>query len=155
MVGGGETAALSGSDAMAGTGVAVVGCGAWGRNLARNFAGLGALCALVDPHAAVVEKLAETHGGRAASFEDVLADRRIDAVAIATQPSRHAALALSALHAGKHVLVEKPIALLANETVPEQRRHPPHVGTQRSIALLPAHPPRFAQRGRPRAVRLG
>jgi predicted dehydrogenase len=111
MVGGGETAALSGSDARAGTGVAVVGCGAWGRNLVRNFGGLGALCALVDPHAAVVEKLAETHGGRAASFEDVLADGRIDAVAIATQPSRHAALALAALHAGKHVLVEKPIAL--------------------------------------------
>jgi predicted dehydrogenase len=91
--------------------VAVVGCGAWGRNLVRNFAELGALGALVDPHASVVESLVEAHGGRAASFEEVLADETIDAVAIATQPSRHAALALAALHAGKHVLVEKPIAL--------------------------------------------
>jgi predicted dehydrogenase len=91
--------------------VAVVGCGAWGRNLVRNFAELGALGALVDPHASVVESLVEAHGGREASFEEVLADETIDAVVIATQPSRHAALALSALHAGKHVLVEKPIAL--------------------------------------------
>jgi UDP-2-acetamido-3-amino-2,3-dideoxy-glucuronate N-acetyltransferase len=98
-------------NARADTEVAVVGCGAWGRNLVRNFAELGALGALVDPHAAALGALAEAHGGRPASFEEVLADERIDAVAIATQPSRHATLALAALHAGKHVLVEKPIAL--------------------------------------------
>jgi len=44
------------------------------------------------------------------SVEDVLADKEIDAVYIATNNASHAKLALQALEAGKHVLVEKPIA---------------------------------------------
>lgn len=91
--------------------VAVIGCGAWGRNLVRNFAELGALGPLVDPHDRAVRELAAVHGGRAASLEGVLADPGVHAVAVATQPSRHASVALAALGAGKHVFVEKPLAL--------------------------------------------
>src|SRR5687767_1919477 len=63
--------------------VAVVGCGAWGKNLVRNFAELGALEALVDPHPARVDALVAQHGGRALSFEAALADPAIEAFAIA------------------------------------------------------------------------
>jgi UDP-2-acetamido-3-amino-2,3-dideoxy-glucuronate N-acetyltransferase len=51
------------------------------------------------------------HGGQALSFEEALACPAVQGVVIATQPSRHHALARQALEAGKHVLVEKPIAL--------------------------------------------
>ncbi len=48
-------------------------------------------------------------------YADLLADSRIDAVYISTHPSAHCALALAAMRAGKHVLVEKPLCLGACE----------------------------------------
>jgi predicted dehydrogenase len=92
-----------------------VGCGYWGKNLVRNFAELGALEALVDVHQPNVEALVARHGGRPCSFEAVLADPAIEAVAIATPAGLHYALAKQALQAGKHVFVEKPLALEVSE----------------------------------------
>jgi predicted dehydrogenase len=89
----------------------VIGCGAWGQNLVRCFAELGCLSAIADHHAAVVEMVASRYGSRALSFEQILAEPSIQAVAIATQPSTHHHLAKRALLAGKHVFVEKPLAL--------------------------------------------
>ncbi len=91
--------------------IAVVGCGYWGKNLVRVFAELGALAALVDAHRLTVEALAAKHGGRAMSLEAALADPTIDAVAIAAPAALHYSLAKQALKAGKHVFVEKPLAL--------------------------------------------
>jgi predicted dehydrogenase/acetyltransferase-like isoleucine patch superfamily enzyme len=91
--------------------IAVVGCGYWGKNLVRVFAELGALAALVDAHRPTVEALTAKHGGRAMSFEAALADPTIDAVAIAAPAALHYSLAKQALKAGKHVFVEKPLAL--------------------------------------------
>lgn len=48
-------------------------------------------------------------------FQDVLEDKDVDAVLIATRHNLHASMALEALRAGKHVLLEKPLALLAEE----------------------------------------
>ncbi|MFI5013599.1 MAG: Gfo/Idh/MocA family oxidoreductase [Hyphomicrobiales bacterium] len=91
--------------------VAVVGCGYWGKNLVRVFAELGALAALVDAHRPTVEALTAKHGGRAMPLEAALADRKIDAVAIAAPAALHYTLAKQALNAGKHVFVEKPLSL--------------------------------------------
>ncbi len=91
--------------------IAVVGCGQWGRNLVRNFAKLGVLAALADADAGRAEELARTHGVPARAFDAILADHAIEAVVIATPAETHAALALRALAADKHVFVEKPLAL--------------------------------------------
>jgi UDP-2-acetamido-3-amino-2,3-dideoxy-glucuronate N-acetyltransferase len=91
--------------------VAVVGCGYWGKNLVRNLAELGALEALVDAHAPTVEALRGQFGGRALGFEATLDDPEIAALAIAAPAAMHHALAQKALQAGKHVFVEKPLAL--------------------------------------------
>lgn len=91
--------------------VAVVGCGYWGKNLVRDFADLGALEALVDANAETVAALQARHGGRALTFEQALADPAIHGIVIAAPAHLHHALAKQALLAGKHVYVEKPLAL--------------------------------------------
>ncbi|MFF2271651.1 Gfo/Idh/MocA family protein [Agromyces sp. NPDC058136] len=94
--------------------VAVIGAGYWGPNLARNFAGSSEwnLAAICDLDLDRAEALSARFGGVrvATDLADVLADPTIDAVAIATPARTHHAVALQAIAAGKHVVVEKPIA---------------------------------------------
>lgn len=91
--------------------VAVIGCGAWGANLARCFAELGVLKAVADLSADRAGALAQRHDCAAATPEAVILDPAIDALAVATPPSTHYALAAAGVERGKHVLVEKPLTL--------------------------------------------
>lgn len=97
--------------------VAVVGCGYWGINLVRNFNQLGALGPVADSNPAAAEAASAATGAPALTWQEVLADRSSGAVAIATPAPTHAQLAIEALEAGKHVFVEKPLAVtLADAT---------------------------------------
>jgi predicted dehydrogenase len=94
--------------------VAVVGAGYWGPNLVRNFRGsqhwdLVAVCDLDEARARKVIGARSTVEVET-SLERLLQRSDIDAVAIATPARTHAPIALAALAAGKHVLVEKPLA---------------------------------------------
>ena len=93
--------------------VAVVGVGYWGKNLARNFAQLGALHTVCDGHAPTLEKIAAQHRPVRATqrYEDVLREPEIAGVVLATPAARHYEHARAALLAGKDVFVEKPLAL--------------------------------------------
>ncbi|MHA1570631.1 MAG: Gfo/Idh/MocA family oxidoreductase, partial [Alphaproteobacteria bacterium] len=91
--------------------VALFGCGQWGRNLARNFAELGALAAISDADPTTAQTIAGHNGVQARALDAILADATIPAVVIATPANTHAALAQSAMAAGKHVFLEKPMAL--------------------------------------------
>lgn len=93
------------------TAVAHVGHGYWGKNLARNLHELGSLAAIVDADPSTASAAAAQYGVRAADFVDVLADPSIDAVSLASPASQHFYQAEAALRAGKHVYVEKPLAL--------------------------------------------
>jgi len=97
--------------------VGVLGAGYWGRNLVRNFASLGALGAICDVDPAVHEDMAANYprAARYTTVDEFLDAAHIDAVVIATPAATHAALARQALAAGKHVFVEKPLALTAAE----------------------------------------
>lgn len=95
--------------------VAVVGCGYWGRNLVRNFSEIGALAMIVDPDPLVADSMVSKFGGVAASYEDAIASDAVDGVVIAAPASAHFLLAKQALEAGKHVFVEKPLALEVEE----------------------------------------
>lgn len=94
--------------------IAVVGLGYWGPKLLRN------LVTLLGPERVVaVESRAERRREHAAGFPGVtfcetfdaaLDDPEVAGVVIATPVETHAALTARALDAGKHVLVEKPVA---------------------------------------------
>ena len=95
--------------------VAVIGAGYWGKNIVRNFAALNALVAVVDENQSTAQALCAQHGGSVAAFDDVLTDASIAAIAVATPAMLHYKLAKAALEAGKHVFVEKPLALTLRE----------------------------------------
>jgi predicted dehydrogenase len=94
--------------------VGVIGYGYWGPNLVRNFisvpgATVSAVCDL-DPRR--LERVAALYPSIRTTTDpaELIADPRVDAVAIATPVHSHFDLAFAALAAGKHVLVEKPLA---------------------------------------------
>ena len=95
--------------------VAVVGLGYWGKTLLRTFGALPAarvtgLCDLAP--AEIVRSAGQHPGARGTTdYAELLGRADVDAVVLATPPSRHHPMALAALRAGKHVWVEKPLAL--------------------------------------------
>ncbi len=95
-------------------GTAVVGYGYWGPNLARNVAECPELelRALCDRDPARLAAFAQRHPEARAvqELDAVLADPLIEAIVLATPPQTHHTLARQALEAGRHVLVEKPLA---------------------------------------------
>jgi UDP-2-acetamido-3-amino-2,3-dideoxy-glucuronate N-acetyltransferase len=93
--------------------VAVVGTGYWGKNLLRNFNGLGVLYAFCDTEVSRRMEHAQSYPAAKSygSYEELLADNAVDAVAIATPASTHGKLVRQALGAGKNIFVEKPLCL--------------------------------------------
>lgn len=93
--------------------VAVVGSGYWGKNHVRNFDQLGHLSHVCDKDTTTLDFVSRQypHVCCTPSYDEILLDQEIGAVVIATPAATHARLAEAALEAGKHVLVEKPIAL--------------------------------------------
>ncbi len=104
--------------------IAVIGCGYWGAHLIRNFNNandwhLKYLCDIDDIH---LNKLANQYKSIATTtnYSEILRDKSIDAVVIATSSESHYPIAKDALLAGKNVWVEKPFtqnSLQAKELV--------------------------------------
>lgn len=95
-------------------GVALAGFGYWGSNLARNVVGAPSthLIGIVDATETGRDLASQRYPNVEVwpRLEDALGDDRVDAVVLATPASTHVTLAKQALSAGKHVLVEKPMA---------------------------------------------
>lgn len=91
--------------------IAVIGCGHWGKNLVRNFAELGALAAVCDPNDQLAQSYAEQYKVANFSFAAILANSAIEGVVLAVPAPLHASMAIEAMNAGKHVYVEKPLAM--------------------------------------------
>jgi predicted dehydrogenase len=116
----------------------LVGLGYWGPNVARNLAEnpraeLSWLCDLNEEALSLIGRrhpAAQT----TTSFDTMISDPELDAVAIVTPVSKHYELAVSALAAGKHVLIEKPLAASS-----EQARDLIRLAEQNGLVLLPGH----------------
>ncbi len=93
----------------------MIGVGKWVKNVLLNMASLSKveLAAICDSLPASLARAAAAHPGVATCSDPelVFSDSRIEAVAIATPPHTHHPLAKRALQSGKHVFVEKPMAM--------------------------------------------
>jgi predicted dehydrogenase len=117
----------------------VIGVGHLGQHHARLYASLpGArLVGVVDRSADRAASVAERHGAKVfASPAELLP--HVDVVSVAVPTSSHYAIAKACLQAGKHVLVEKPIAVTVDEA-----RELVHLAEQRHCCLQVGHSERF------------
>ncbi len=93
--------------------IAVIGAGYWGPNLIRNLTAFPGTTVpwVCDTSLPTAERaIANTPAKATSNLDEVLTDPAVHGVAIATPAGTHAAIAQAALAAGKHVLVEKPLA---------------------------------------------
>jgi predicted dehydrogenase len=118
--------------------LAVIGYGYWGPNIVRNVIerpglDMWGLCELSPERR---EKFETRYPGMrtCSSFQEVLDDPTVDAVSIATPPSTHFPLAKQALEAGKHVLIEKPLA-----TNPADAEALVELAEREGLVLMPGH----------------
>jgi predicted dehydrogenase len=116
----------------------VIGYGYWGPNLVRNFAECqdATVKAVCDVRAAQLTKVERRYPGVTVTTSpaDICNDPSVDAVVIATPVEYHFELALAALRAGKHVLVEKPIT-----STSEQARRLIEEAASRRLVLMVDH----------------
>jgi UDP-2-acetamido-3-amino-2,3-dideoxy-glucuronate N-acetyltransferase len=93
--------------------IAVIGAGYWGKNLVRNFYELDVLKTVCDASPAIRKQMSDIYPAVAVTedIDAVLHDAEIQGVVIAAPAARHFDFATRALNAGKHVFVEKPLAL--------------------------------------------
>ncbi len=118
--------------------IGVVGLGYWGPNIARNVAESprAELSWVCDMNPEALRLASKRYSGTATttSIEEMLDDPELDAVAIATPVSTHYDLARAALDAGKHVLVEKPLAASLTQAQDLVDR-----AERAGLVLLPGH----------------
>lgn len=119
-------------DAGARARVAVVGCGYWGSKHVRVLSSMPEVSVtVVDKDDARIREARATYPSiRTARWLDQVLDQ-IDAVVVATPPGSHAQVALQALRAGRHALVEKPLA-----TSVEDAQALVHVAATNSVHLM-------------------
>ncbi|MDA9152161.1 Gfo/Idh/MocA family oxidoreductase [bacterium] len=95
--------------------IAIVGCGHWGKNLVRNFYELGVLHSICDTNHLIIKPLSEKYQTKISSFDQILDNSDIEGVVLVVPAQLHAEMAVKAMNKGKHVFVEKPLALNEDE----------------------------------------
>ncbi len=99
--------------------VGVIGCGIWGKNIVRNFYNLNALnivCDLDDDNIAKIKEL-YPDVKTTKDFNNLINNDEIKAICVITPSHTHFNLVKLALEHGKHVYVEKPISIKADEAL--------------------------------------
>ncbi|RUT31861.1 Gfo/Idh/MocA family oxidoreductase [Paenibacillus zeisoli] len=126
--------------------VAVIGCGAIAqRRHVPEYTNNEQveLVAFADPKIERAQEMAEKHGGKAyASYEEILANEKIDAVSICTPNYLHAPMTIAFANAGVHVLVEKPMAVAEEEgqqMIEAARKNGVYLMVGHNQRLMPPH----------------
>lgn len=118
--------------------VGVVGAGYWGPNLVRNFWEINdtrvAMCCDMNPERLKFINKRYPSIKTTTSYDDLMNNPDINAIAVATHAASHYALTRKALEHGKHVFVEKPISMNGNEAKELHR-----IAEERGLILMVGH----------------
>lgn len=116
--------------------IAQLGAGYWGPNLIRNFIQLNIQLTVCDLDKARLKKMKSLYPNIniTQNYEKILQDKNIDAIAIAIPAAMHFKFAKKALEAGKHVFVEKPLAMRTMEA-----EELCHLAKQQNKVLMVGH----------------
>ena len=91
--------------------IALIGCGNWGKNIARNLYEMGSLACVYDTNIKLSEKLSYDYSLPALGLHNIFKDQSINAIVIASPAVTHKAIAIEALKNDKDVFIEKPFCL--------------------------------------------
>ena len=91
--------------------IALIGCGSWGKNIARNLYQMGSLACIYDKDIKLSEKLSNEYSLTTSELSKIFKDRNINAVVVSSPAITHKDIALEALKNDKDVFIEKPFCL--------------------------------------------
>ena len=91
--------------------IALIGCGNWGKNIARNLYEMDCLACIYDPNSLKAKEFISAHRLPIYSLNEIFLKKEINAVVIATSAQTHTQIAIEALENDMDVFVEKPFSL--------------------------------------------
>ena len=91
--------------------IALIGCGNWGKNIARNLHQMGSLACIYDANTSLSKKLSNEYNIPNFELNKIFEDKNINGIVIASPAKTHKDLAIQALENDKDVLIEKPFCL--------------------------------------------
>ena len=118
----------------AGLKLGVIGCGRWGKNHARTLAQMGVLAAVADAHVPARDAVAADFGVASLTPDQMIAAPEISAIVVVLPPDQQAAMALRVLAAGKHAMIERPMAMTAQDA-----RAIAHAATAAQVTAMTGH----------------
>ena len=91
--------------------IALIGCGNWGKNIARNLHQMGSLACIYDTNSMLSKKLSHEYNLPIFEINKIFEDKNINGIVIASPAKTHKDLAIQSLKNGKDVFIEKPFCL--------------------------------------------
>ena len=114
--------------------IALVGCGNWGKNIARNLHEMGYLACIYDSNEKLSEKLSDDYNLPTFELNKIFEDKDINAIVIASPAITHKDLAIEALKNDKDVFIEKPFCLSLHDA-----KRISELATNRNRVLMIGH----------------
>tara|TARA_B100000989_G_scaffold296961_1_gene281403 strand:- start:1262 stop:2212 length:951 start_codon:yes stop_codon:yes gene_type:complete len=114
--------------------IALIGCGNWGKNIARNLHQMGFLACIYDANAKLSEKINNDHMLPNRELNKIFEDQNIKGIVIASPAKTHKELAIEALKNDKDVFIEKPFCL----SLPDAQKLS-ELATNRDKVLMVGH----------------
>ena len=114
--------------------IALLGCGNWGKNIARNLFDMGYLSCVHDQNKNISGQFNKKYGLLDVSFDEILQNKEIDGIVIASSAKTHKELAAKSLLNDKDVLIEKPFCLSLSDA-----KYLSKLSTKRKKVLMAGH----------------